>query len=457
LKVNIEKVSNFQRVLKIEVPQQTVGEEIENLYSKIQQTATHPGFRKGKVPRKILEKKFGKSIRMEAVENTVSSSLKKALEDEHLVPLTDPDFGEVKFEDEGPLSFEVTIEVEPAIELAPYKGIEMKKPKLGVTDADIERVLKRLQLSNAKYSPVERPVQQGDIVIIDFESFTDNKPLKGGRAENFPLEVGSGAFAEEFEKQLVGMSLHEQKRIVIKYAEDYRAPDLAGKEVTFAVKMKDIKLRELAEINDDFAKDIGYANLDEMKVKVRENLLKDLEKRIEHFVREQALGKIVADSKVEIPPKLKTRVAASIFEEEIRRMAQQGLDKEAITAQRDKMVTFSDAEAERRLKINFVTDEIARREKLEVPDEELKKSIEETIAEAETTDARIRSYFNSERVRDRYREQLRVRKILDFIVNNATIKEVDQMESEPAAGADVETPPVEPDSGPLSDKGEGEK
>ncbi len=429
MKVNVEKTSSFQRVLKIEVPPETVGEEIENLYSKISETATHPGFRKGKVPRKILEKKFGKSIKMEAVENTVSSTLKKALEDEHLVPLTDPDFGEVKFED-GPLSYEVTIEVEPSVELAEYKGIELKKPKLAVSDEDVDRVLKRLQLSHAKYTPADRPVEKGDIVIIDFESFAQGKPIEGGKAENFPLEVGSDAFGEDFEKQLVGMKTGEEKRIVVNYPADYRAPDLAGKEVTFAVKMKDVKLRELPEINDDFAKDMGeYETLDELKKSVRENLLKDLKERIEHFLREQGLSKVVQGSKLEIPPKLKSRLAASVFEEEIGRLVQQGATKEAITQDRDRLAAFAQAEAERRLKIKFVSDEIARRENLEVSDEELQKSIEETIAEAENAEQRVRSYFNSEKVRDRYREQLRVRKILEFIVNNARIEEVDQVES----------------------------
>jgi trigger factor len=453
LKVSIEKPSSYQRVLKIEVPPETVGEEIENLYAKLQETATHPGFRKGKVPRRILERKYAKSIRMEAVENTVSSSLRKALEDEKIVPLTDPDFGEVKFEDEtAPLSFEVTIEVEPEIELATYKGINLKKPKLAVSDEDIDRVIKRLQLSNAKYLPVERPVQKGDIVVIDFESFADNKPLKNGKAENFPLEVGSDAFGEEFESQLVGMSLNEEKRVVVKYPADYRAPELAGKEVTFVVKMKDIKLRELPEVNDEFAKDIGYSDMAELKTRVRENLLKDMEKRIEHFIQEQALGKVVAESKVEIPPKLKNRVAASIFEEEVQRMAQQGADREAITEKRDRIAGYAAVEAERRLRVNFVTDEIGRRENLEVPDEELKKSIEETIAEAEASDPRVRSYFNSDQVRNRYKEQLRGRKILDFLVSNATIEEVEQTEPSPEA-AGVES--AAPDANLTPDTKEG--
>jgi trigger factor len=461
LKVNVEKPQSYQRVLKIEVPPEAVGEEIENLYAKMQQEATHPGFRKGKVPRRILERKYGKSIRMEAVENTVSSSLKKALEDEHIVPLTDPDFGEVKFEDEkSPLSFEVTVEVEPTVELGAYKDIELKKPKPTVTDADIDKVINRLQLSNAKYSPVERPVEKGDIVIIDFESFSEGKPLKAGKAESFPLEVGSNAFGEEFENQLVGMSQNEEKRISVHYPEDYRAKDLAGKKVTFDVKMKDIKLRELPEINDEFAKDVGYQDLNELKVRVQENLLKDLEKRIEHFLREQALGKVVAESKVEIPPKLKSRVAASLFEEEIQRMAQQGADRETITERRDKIIEFVALEAERRLKLNFVTDEISRRENLDVPDDELKKSIEETIAEAESSDPRIRNYFNSERVRERYKEQLRVKKILDFMVNNAKIEEVDQP-APPLGGEETEpaTPPegeAAPGADSAANKVEGE-
>lgn len=427
MKVSVEQPSSYQRVLTIEVPSETVDAEIENIYSRINKTATHPGFRKGKVPRKIIEKKYSKSVRLEAVESTVSSSLKKALEEQELTPLTDPDFDDVKFEDEGPLSFKVTIEVEPTVELGDYKGIELKCPKGEVTDEDVERVLERLRVSNAKYIPEERPVEKGDIVVIDFEGFEDGKPVKDVKAENFPLEVGSNVFGEDFENQLVGASKDDKRQIVVDYPEDFRAKELAGKKITFAVAVKDIKVRQLPELDDDFAKDLGeYETLEALKQHVRENLEKDFRKRIDHFVREQALMKVVADSKVEIPPKLKSKVAASIFEQEIEKLTYRGAEREAVTAERDKIAEFADAEAARQLKVTFVSDEIARQENLNVSDEELNRSLEETIKESEQTDPRVRSYLSSERVRERYREQLRLGKILDFIVSNAKIEEVEQ-------------------------------
>ncbi len=436
MKVSVEKPSSYQRVLTIEVPSETVDAEIENIYSRIDKTATHPGFRKGKVPRKIIEKKFGKSVRLEAVESTVSSSLKKALEEQKLTPLTDPDFDDVKFEDEGPLSFKATIEIEPTVELGDYKELELKCPKAEVTDEDVARVLERLRLNNAKYTPAERSVEKGDIVIIDFEGFKDGKPVKGVKAENFPLEVGSNVFGEDFENELVGAGKDNKKQITVAYPEDFRTKELAGKEITFAVTVKDVKVRQLPDLDDDFAKDLGeYDTLDKLKQHVRENLEKDLRKRIDHFVREQALMKVVTDSKAEIPPKLRSKVAASIFEEEVKKLAYRGADREALTAERDKIAEFAEAEAARQLKVTFVTDAIARQENLDVSDEELNQSLEETIKESEQTDPRVRSYLNSERVRERYREQLRVGKILDFIVSSAKIEEVDQ-----AAGGAASAP-----------------
>lgn len=456
MKVTVEKPSSYQRILKIEVPAETVTAEIENLYTKLKETATHPGFRKGKVPRKILERKFGKSIRKDALESTVSSSLKAALEEHKLTPLTDPDFGEVKFDDGGPLTFEATIEVEPAVELAEYKGIELKKPKATVTDEDVAKVLERLRISHAKLIPVERSVEKSDIVTLDFEGFKNDKPLKDMKAEDFPLEVGSKALGEEFENQLLGMKAHEKKQIAVKYPEDFRTKELAGSEIVFKVTLKEVKLRELPPLDDEFAKQLEKPTLEELKQHIRENLKKDLEKRIEQFLREQALLKIVNESKVEIPPKLRSRVAAAVFEEEIRRLVYRGVDREAITAERDKISGFADAEAGRRLKVDFVTDEIAKRENLSISNEELDKSLEETIKESEARDPRVRSYLSSERVRERYREQLRVQKILDFIVSNAKIEEVDKFDFGQDAGSDAVKEGAEPQPGPIVDTQKGE-
>ncbi|GAB4345660.1 MAG: trigger factor [Candidatus Abyssubacteria bacterium] len=434
MKVTVEKPTSYQRVLTIEVPFEKVGEEIETIYSRLQKTATHPGFRTGKVPRKLLEKKYGESVRNEAIEVTVASTLRNVLEEEKLTPLTDPEFGEVNFEDAGPLQFKATIEVEPEVELCEYKGIELRRPKLEVTDEDVNRVLERLRLSHSKYLPADRPVEKGDIVIIDFESFRDGVPVEGGKAENFPLEVGSQAFGEDFENQLVGMAKDEKRRIKVTYPDDYRDAELAGKEIEFDVTVKDVKLRELPQLDDDFAKELGqFETLEELKKHTRENLQKDLERRLDHFVREQALSKLTNESKVEIPPKLKSRVAASIFEDEIRNLAYQGVKKETITEQRDKIVEFADAEAARQLRALFVTDEIARRENISVSDDELKQSIENTIKDSD--DPRMRDYLNSERVRERYRQQLLRNKILDFVIENAKIIEVEKADFERSAEA----------------------
>lgn len=431
MKVSIEKPFSYQMVLAIEVPSETVEAKVESLYTEVAKTATHPGFRKGRVPRKILKAKLGKSIRQEAIETTVASSVGEALKERELVPLTDPEFGEIKFDDGGPLSFEVTIEVSPEVELGDYKGIELKRPKTQVTEDDVASVIERLRTAHAKYIPADRPVEKGDFIVFDFEAFEDDKPLENARAENFPLEVGSGAFGEDFESQLVGAVKEEKRKITVEYPEDYKSKDLAGKQVRFDVTVKDVKLRERPELDDDFAKDLGeHSTLKELKESLKGRLEKDMEKRMEHFLREQAIVKITSESKMEMPPKLKARVSASVFEEEIKRLVQQGADRETIATQRDKIAEFAEAEAERQLKLTFVTDEIAQRENLGVSEEELESSLEEMARESEEKDPRIRDYFKSERVRERYRDQLRVRKILDFIVSGAKIEEVEETEAE---------------------------
>jgi trigger factor len=434
LKVSIEEISTCQKVLNIEVPSEKITAEVEDLYKEIAKTAAHPGFRKGKVPRKILEGKHGKSIRQEAVNGAIASSVKEAMDEHKLVPLTEPELKEVNDDEEGPLSFKVTIEVKPEVKLSEYTGIELKRIKKDVTEDDIAQVLERLQQSHAKYSPAERPVETGDFIVFDFQAFENGKLMKDGKGENFSLEVGSGHFGEDFETQVVGMSKDEEKRISVKYPDDYKSEELAGKELEFDVTIKDVKLRELPTLDDDFARDLGeHDTLVELKQSCRERLEKDVENRLDSLLREQAIATIVAESEVEVPPRLKEKVARSLFEEQVRNLAQYGTDEATIASQREQIAEFADKEAERQLKVSFLTDEIAEREDLSISDEELEKNLEDMASESGDKGADLREYFKQDKIRERYREQLRAKKILDFIVSGAKIEEVDEAEAESEA------------------------
>ncbi len=431
MKVSVEESSGCERILTIEVPSEKVTEEAEGIYREFAKTATHPGFRKGKVPRKIIEVRHRESIRQEAVSATISSSVREAIEEQKLTPLAEPELGEVDFEGDGPLSFKVTVEVRPSIELAEYKGIELTRPKREVTDEHVEEVLERMRLSHAKFIPVERAVETGDFIVFDFQAFEDGKPVKEGRGENLSLEIGCGQFGEDFEGQIVGMAKDEERRIKVKYPDDYKAQELAGKEIEFDVKVKDVKLRELPALDDDFAKDLGeHETLDELKKNVRERMAEDLEKRAQEHLREQAIAKIVAESQMDVPARFKAKIAASVFEEQVKNLAQYGTDRETITAQRDQIAEFANKEAERQLRVSFVTDEIAEREGIGVSDEDLEKNLDEMAGASQDEAANLREYFKQESVRERYRDQLRVKKILDFIVDGAKIEEVDEVEAE---------------------------
>jgi trigger factor len=225
------------------------------------------------------------------------------------------------------------------------------------------------------------------------------------------------------------MEKDEERRVKVKYPDDYKSEDLAGKEIEFEVKIKDVKLRELPELDDDFAKDLGeHETLDEMKKNIRERLTEDLEKRMQDLLREQAIAKIVAESKLDVPARFKAKITASVFEEQVRNLAQYGTDRETITAQRDQIAEFAGKEAERQLRVSFTTDEIAEREGIVVSDEDLEESINEMTGSSPDGGANLREYFKPERVREQHRDQLRAKKILDFIVESAKIEEVEEVE-----------------------------
>ncbi len=437
-----EKIEDNKIKLEVEIPAPEVDTALDQAYRKVVKKVNLPGFRKGKVPRHVLESYFGPEVlHEEALEQLVPPAYREALEESKFEPINQPEFELVRVKAGEPLLFNATIEVMPEVELAEYRGLEAEQNTVEIEDIQVDHHLYMLREQNARLVPREdEPAQEGDLVTIDFKGFVDGELFEGGEAENYSLELGSRSFVPGFEDQLVGVKPGEDKEVKIKFPDDYGNEELAGKEALFQVKMKIIKEKQLPELNDDFVKEVSeLETLDEMKADLKEKMLKNAEEQSKIKLEESLIEKVAAASKVSLPGALVERQIDRMVDDMSGYLRNQGLSVEQYLDLAGKsmgeMREQNRPEAEQRTKANLVLDAIAKKEGFSVDDSEVDSKINE-IAEAYNDQAgRVKEVFEKQGRIPAIREELRIRKVIDLLVENAKIKQVkpgERAEEEPA-------------------------
>ncbi len=285
---NVEKMDNNRVKLEIEVAAPDLDTALAKAYRQVVKKINLPGFRKGKVPRRILESRFGSEILHEdALELLVPDAYEAALEEAELDPINNPEFELIQIEESKPLIFHAVIEVLPPVELGEYHGLDVEQEKVEVDDIQIDHHLYMLREQNARLVPREEgTVKEGDLLQIDFKGYVDGELFEGGEAEDYSLEIGSRSFIPGFEDQLIGAAQDEEKEIKVTFPENYRKEDIAGKEATFKVVVKQIKEKQLPELDDEFVKEVSeFETLEEMKMDLKEKLLKKCRRSIKGEAR----------------------------------------------------------------------------------------------------------------------------------------------------------------------------
>ena len=280
MSVQVEKLEKNMAKLTIEVPVETVEKAIQNAYQKMKKNINIPGFRKGKAPRQLIEKMYGKEVFYnDAIDEMLQNSYADAVEECGEEVVSRPELNIVQMESKSPFIYTATVALKPEVTLPEYKGIEVEKTPVEVHDEEIEAELLKEKEANARTITVEdRPVADKDIVTLDFEGFVDGEAFEGGKGENYDLTIGSGAFIPGFEEQLVGAKIGEDLDVNVTFPENYNAKELAGKAAVFKCRVNGIKVKELPEVDDEFAQEVSeFETLDEYKADIRERLLKDKE------------------------------------------------------------------------------------------------------------------------------------------------------------------------------------
>jgi trigger factor len=428
---NSENIESSKVKLEIEVAAPEVDTALARAYRIVVKKINLPGFRKGKVPRRILESRFGPEVlHEEALEILVPPAYDEAIKEAGVDPIGQPDFELVQVEEGKPLLFNALVEVIPPVKLGDYKGLEVEQEESEVDDLQIDHHFYMLREQNARLVPREDGlVKSGDLVTIDFKGFVDGEPFEGGEAENYSLEIGSNTFIPGFEEQLIGAKPEEEKEVKVKFPDNYRKDDIAGKEALFQVTVKQIKEKQLPDLDDDFVKEVSeFETLDEMREDLKVKLLKNAEDQAKNKLESDLIEMISDASEVESPKILVERQIDRMIGELEGYLKYQGMELEQFMElsgkNKDEMREDKREEAEKRTKANLVLDAIAKKEGITVEDSELEAKIKE-IAESYNDDPdRIRELLEKQGRIPVMFEEIRIRKVIDLLTEEAKIKKV---------------------------------
>ncbi len=419
-----KKLETNKYELTVSVDAEKFAQAIERAYRKNVKKINVPGFRKGKAPRKMIEKLYGEGIFFEdAVNDVYPDALNEAVKEAELVLVTRPEVEATDVSREKGVEFKATCITKPEVTVKDYKGIKVTKTVKKVTDEDINEELKKLQDRNSRMVDVDdRPAKDGDNTVIDFEGFVDGKAFDGGKAEKFSLVLGSGQFIPGFEDQIVGHSVGDEFDVNVKFPEDYQAEELKGKDAVFKVKLHEIQYKEVPELDDEFAKDVSeFDTLAELKDDTSKKIAEQYEKQADTEAEDKMIDEVIANMEAEIPEVMyENRIDESVREYEYR-LSAQGLDLNTYLqytgmTMEDFRKGFKE-QAEKQVKIRLALEEIVKTEDIKPSDEEIEEEYNKMASAYNMEVEKVKNVV----AKDDLALDLAVGKAIDFIKENAEI------------------------------------
>ncbi len=427
MKVEIAGKEANEVKLKVEIPQEEVETALNQAYMKMRNEFSVPGFRKGKVPRDLIEKRYGVEVFYEEAANILlQQSYPKELDEQDLEPVARPDIDVEQLEAGKPFVYEAKVTVKPEVTLGKYQGFKVAKEEPKVEDKDVDAELDRIRDSRAKLVAVEegQPAEKDDQVIIDFIGRMDGEEFEGGSSSNHPLVLGSGSFVPGFEDQLIGAKVGETVTVSLTMPEDYGNEELAGKEVEFTVDVKEVKRKEHPELNDEFAKELGedFESLQALKDKIKDQLQHNADHQAEHKQRDEIIDAVRDKSKVDIPAVMVDDEVEAMVQQMENRFARQGMKLEDYLKYSDQdleqLRQQMRPEAETAVKTELVLDQLAEKENIQVETEDLDKEIERLAQSYGQQPEQIKSALAGSGQMQSLEQAVLHRKVVDWLVEH---------------------------------------
>jgi trigger factor len=425
--LQVEKLEKNMAKLTVEVSAEQFAECIQTAYKKTKNRFALPGFRKGKAPLNMIEKMYGVEVFYEtAADEAINETYAEAMKESALEIVSRPEVEIVQIEKGKPFIYVATVAVKPEVTLGEYKGVEVEKASEEVTDAEVSAELIRIQDQNSRIITIEdRGVEDGDQTVIDFKGMIDGAAFEGGEAEDYSLTIGSHSFIDTFEEQLIGKNVGETCEVNVTFPTEYHAKNLAGKPAVFEVTIKEIKHKELPELNDEFASEVSeFETLDEYKADLKKNLEERKKKEAVTLNEDKVVEAVVANASMDIPEPMLKAQAESMIQENARRMQSQGISLDqymqytgmTMDMLRDQMKP----QAERRIKTRLVLEAVAEAEKIEVTEEQMDEELKK-MADAYKMEVDKLKEYMGDFEKEQMKKDLAVQAAVDFLVAEAKL------------------------------------
>ena len=425
MSLQVETLEKNMAKLTIEVSAEEVESALQRAYQKQKSKISIPGFRKGKVPRQMVEKMYGVGVFYEdAANDMIPAAYEKAASESELEIVSQPKIEVVQIEKGKEFIFTAEVAVKPEVELGEYKGVEVPKTETEVTEEDIMAEINKEREQNSRIITVDdRAVEDGDMTVIDFEGFVDGEAFEGGKGEDYPLTIGSHSFIDTFEEQLTGKNIGEEPEVNVTFPEEYHAEELKGKPALFKVTVKEIKKKELPELDDDFVEDVSeFSTVAEYKDSIKNKIEERKAKEAKAAKEDAAIEKIIENAKMEIPePMIETQVR-QMAEDFSRRLSQQGLSVEqyfqytGLTA--EMLLDQMKPQALKRIQSRLVLEAIAKAEAIQVSEEELEKEIQDMATSYQMEADKLKALL-TDKDKENMKSDIAVSKAADLVAESA--------------------------------------
>ncbi|UTT85209.1 trigger factor [Vibrio pelagius] len=418
MQVTVETLEGLERRLNITVPAANIEDAVTAELRNIAKNRRFDGFRKGKVPMKMVAKMYGKAVRQDVMGEVMQRHFIEAIVKEKINPAGAPTFAPVENKEGEDLVFNATFEVYPEVELKGLENISVEKPAVEVKDADVEEMIETLRKQQATWTEVDAAVEDGSRATIDFVGSIDGEEFEGGKAENFPLEMGAGRMIPGFEDGIVGKTKGMEFEIDVNFPEDYHAENLKGKAAKFAIKVNKVEARELPELNEEFVAKFGATDgVEGLKAEVRKNMERELKQAVKNRIKEQAIDGLVKENDIDVP--------AALIDQEIGTLRQQAAQRfGGNTEAADQLPReLFEEQAKRRVVVGLLLGEVIKSEELKADDEKVKAIIEEMATAYEDPSEVIAYYEQNEQMMNNMRNVALEEQAIDAIIAKAQVSE----------------------------------
>ncbi len=428
MKIDIDELSPVQRKVRVELPAETVSNSFARAYKSLGQRVRVKGFRTGKIPKNVLQGIYGDEVKGEVRSHLVEESLGEVIRENGLQIVSRPEVETDDLTENGNFSFSAVFEIKPDIAVNDYRGIQVEKTKLSISDEQVDAALQRLQEGHASLELVadREIVQKGDFVTLDFEGTIDNKPFSGGKGENYTLEVGAGQALPQFEDAVVGLKVNERQIVRVDYPENYPNKEISGKPVDFSLVVREIKHKVLPILDDEFAKDHGECgSLDELRERIRGRLAEELKRYQDEELKEKIISQLIEAHSFATPPSMVERQTRYLMERYQNQVANQpGADGSDTPPMEDARKNL-EARAMRQVQATLLVERIAQLEKIEVADKEVQERIDNLARSAGDRAKTVREIYSRPDARDELRSQIVFDRTVEFLLEHAKIKDVE--------------------------------